>query len=285
MDDDVRTPAMTDESPLAIHHSSDQLEARGSWLRSIGVDPVELAGKVIVAAAYKGGVGKTFLAYELAYMLGGILVDLDWDMGNASRAWGFREESRKGAPLLDAFETGRTPRPIAGGPWRADLVPCHTDFAENQPSADDVGTAIERWAAEWAITYKCPVVVDTHPGAGPSTFGAVSAAHRIVVPVVLGEREMEALDGMVRDLKSHPLLLVPNKVGISPPGRYIDRLAHIAQGAGVPVGPVIGKYDWLTTRSRRMAISASDPVPARAVSLIDEVHRVGKVVVDHVLAA
>jgi chromosome partitioning protein len=90
---------------------------------------------------------------------------------------------------------------------------------------------------------------------------------------------------MVAELKSYRLLLVPNKVGISPPERYINWLERIATGALLPVGPAVSKADWLTTRQRRMAISASDPVPARARTLVDELHRVGETVVKHVLSA
>ncbi|WP_369974840.1 ParA family protein, partial [Thermobifida halotolerans] len=78
-------------------------------------------------AAYKGGVGKTTIASELAYVMGAVLLDLDWDRGNATRAWGYRTEQRASAPLLDAIEAGRTPRPLVGK-RKADLVPCHEDF-------------------------------------------------------------------------------------------------------------------------------------------------------------
>jgi hypothetical protein len=42
--------------------------------------------KIVTVAAYKGGVGKTTLALELAYLLGAPLVDFEWDSGGASRA-------------------------------------------------------------------------------------------------------------------------------------------------------------------------------------------------------
>jgi len=46
--------------------------------------------KIITVAAYKGGVGKTTLALELAYLLDAPLVDLDWDKGGATRRWGYK---------------------------------------------------------------------------------------------------------------------------------------------------------------------------------------------------
>ncbi len=47
--------------------------------------------KIITVAAYKGGVGKTTLALELAQLLDAPLVDLDWDKGGATNRWGYRE--------------------------------------------------------------------------------------------------------------------------------------------------------------------------------------------------
>jgi chromosome partitioning protein len=243
-----------------------------------------LAGKLIVVSAYKGGVGKTLLSYELAYLMGAVLLDLDWDKGNASRAWGYREEDRVNSPLLDALDRGRVPRPLAGGPWRPDLVPCSADFGANQPETEKLTDALSDWAVQWGREFQCPVVIDTHPGAGSATFAAVAAAHGVVVPTVLGEREMEATEGMVVELKSYRILLVPNKVGVSPPDRYIKWLGRIAAGAFVPVGPAISNYPWLTTRQRRMAICATDPPPARARPLVNELHRVAERVIQHVAA-
>ena len=272
------------EPPGGRHSQRVPGQGKGSWLETIGLQPADLAGRIITVAAYKGGVGKTFLAYELAYQLGGVLLDLDWDRGNASVAWGYREEQRVTSPLLDALERGRVPRPLAGGPWRPDLVPCSKDFGPNQPSAAALTGIVEEWAGHWGRELGCPLIIDTHPGAQSSTFGAVAAAHVVVAPVILGEREMEATEDMVAELKSYPLLLVPNKVGISPPERYISWLEEISTSALVPVGPAIGKNDWLTTRKRRMAVTATDPVPRRARQLVDELEAVAAAVVKHVSA-
>jgi chromosome partitioning protein len=262
---------------------------KGSWLlhhlAQLGLTPADLAGGIITVAGYKGGIGKTMLAYEIAYLLGAVLLDLDWDRGNATVAWGDREGKRLGSPLLDAIDKGRVPRPLTGGPWRPDLVPCSSDFGDNQPKAETMTELIETWAGAWGREMRCPTVIDTHPGASPATFGAVAAAHIVVVPVVLGEREMEATEGMVEELKGYPLLLVPNKVSISPPERYISWLERIAESGQVPVGPPVSKNDWLTTRRRRRAITTADPVPARSRRLVDELHEVAATVVNHVRAA
>ena len=44
---------------------------------------------VVAVGASKGGVGKSTIAYELAAALGGVLVDLDWDSGGATRMGGY----------------------------------------------------------------------------------------------------------------------------------------------------------------------------------------------------
>ena len=85
---------------------------------------------MIVLAANKGGVGKTTLALEIAYALDAILVDLDWDAGGATRAWGYPTEGRTRSSLLAALTgSGKTPQPVHG-PGRPALVPSHPLLAE-----------------------------------------------------------------------------------------------------------------------------------------------------------
>ena len=230
---------------------------------------------LVAIAAWKGGVGKTEIAKEIAWILAAILVDFDWDRGNASRAWGYRHETRTNAPLLDAFETGRTPRPLKGGEHRADLVPSHPDWMANQPEDEVITRNVEQWSAEW----QRPVVIDTHPGGGDSTYGAVAAAHVIVAPVVLEQRPLEALEGMADELRSYPLLIVPNMVSAAP-RKMVDRLQGISETYGLPVGPPISKYSWLAQRQYRMAVSARKPVPARSRPFVHEVTAVARAVVE-----
>jgi chromosome partitioning protein len=263
-----------------------RMSARLRWLARTGIDPLALRGKIIVVAGFKGGIGKTLLALEMAYLFGAVLLDLEWDAGSASVALGYREEQRTRAPLLDAIARGRMPRPLVGGPTRPDLVPGHSDFEINQPTAKRMADLIEEWATAWGTERGCPVVIDTHPGGSPSTLGAIAAAHVVVAPAVLAEREMEALDDMLDKLPGAPLLLVPNKVGISPPDYYVRWLERIAEKASVPIGPEIGRYPWLEQRKLRMALTAADrPVPAKHRVLVEELHEVGGAVARYALAA
>lgn len=214
--------------------------------------------EIITVAAWKGGVGKTTLAYELAYQLDAVLVDLDWDAGGATRAWGYRHEKRQKAPLLDALETGRTPTPLSGGPRKPDLIPSHPDFAVNQPEPDELADNLARWAADLGRRLLC----DTHPGGGDATYGAMSGARRVVVPCVLQTKELEALDGMLQEVPDYPLLLVPNMVR-APRARERRRFRELATDAKVPVAAPVPWCSWIPDRQLRIAIT-SEPVAKRA---------------------
>src|SRR5690606_21552609 len=89
---------------------------------------------LVVVHSRKGGVGKTTLAYELAWLLDGVLVDLDWEEGGATRTWGYRWEDRVRSPLLSGLEHGTAPRPLKGFN-KPRLVPGHPDFEHQQPAA------------------------------------------------------------------------------------------------------------------------------------------------------
>ncbi len=221
-----------------------------------------MSAHVIVVAAAKGGVGKTTISYELAATLGGILVDLDWDAGGATRMWGIDPTATKRAPLLDALESGpegRLPRPRrrANQPL---LVPSHPDLAASAIEPDLVADCLQAWAGRWEAEH---VVVDTHPGANALTDGALEAADLVVIPVVLANREMAALEAMVRDLDAFRLVLAPTMVANVPPRRYVDRLEEIADDRHTVAAP-ISEHRWLRRRLRRSAV-VTQPNPGRRV--------------------
>lgn len=130
------------------------------------VDADELDALLLVLPR-KGGVGKSTLAYELAWLLEAPLVDLEWDEGCVSRAWGYRHEERSTAPLLTALAKGITPR-LLHGFRKPDLLPGHPDLAIVQPSEENMAAALTQWAGEWGREW---VVIDSYPGASSSARG------------------------------------------------------------------------------------------------------------------
>lgn len=252
--------------------------ATGLWTFDFSREDAErLASVVIVLAAWKGGVTKSTLAYELAWLLGAVLVDFDWDPGGISRAWGYLYETKTNAPLLDALESGRVPRPLKGK-MRADLVPSHPDLALNQPEDDVVTAALLRWQQAWGRS----VVVDTHPGGCPLTYGAVAAADLVVSPTVLARDELNGCEGICKELAAYELLVVPNKVPPIPPAVEIKRLKEIKTKYDVAVAPAVSEYKWLSHRRRRMAVSATIPVPKRSAKYVSELAKLVKAILKHV---
>jgi chromosome partitioning protein len=248
----------------------------GRHRRSAGGAPERLESaapsKIVTVYAGKGGVGKTTISYELAYNLGAVLVDLDWDAGGASGMWGYNTRERQPRrSLVDSLTADRLPS-IVSEERRPDLVPSHPDLAVNQPEPVDMRDRLAKWAAEWGRPW---VVVDTHPGGGAIAFGALAAASVVVMPVVLGMRELDALEGTLDELKGYPTLVVPNKVPPSPPVPLVQRLEGILAAAGnVPQSDVISFYPWLARRQLRVALTSYDPIPNRLDRAVEELRAV-----------
>ena len=255
------------------------------FARRLGIElTVEQAGRlaqaIVTVASGKGGVGKTRLAYEIAWFLEGVLVDLEWDGGSASKLWGYRWQDRTTAPLLDALESGRVPRPLKGGSRRPALVPGHPDFEPNQPEADAFAGALERWQATW----KRPMVVDSHPGGSPSTYGAIKAARLVVVPAPLAHVPMNALGDFLEELPDYPMLLIPSMVPAYPPETMIRKLETLSEKYNVPVGPAVSHWAPLERRQRSMAVAAAEPTPKASAKFAGEIEAVVKAVISHVVA-
>lgn len=208
--------------------------------------------RIATVAAAKGGVGKTTLAYELAAALDGTLVDLDWDAGGATRMWGIDPTASTRVPLLDALERGpdgKPPRPRrrAGQPK---LIPSHPDLSASRIEPDLVTECL----LAWATTSEDPwMLIDTHPGANALTDGAVSAAEIVIVPTVLGMRELDALEQSLEELAAHRVVVVPTMVPTVPPRRLVDRLANLAHGR-CRVAPPVSEHRWIRRRLRRSAL-------------------------------
>lgn len=251
-------------------------------LLRLGLEPTPqlvraLRVAIITVAAWKGGVGKTELAKELAWLFDAIMVDLDWDAGGISLKWGYNWELRKNAPLLDAFEADRVPRPLSGGEWRADLVPSHPDLEKNQPSPDKTAVALEKWCSTWDRI----LLADTHPGGTDVGYGAMSASNLIVVPTPLTTNALNALDAMLKELHGYPLLIIPNQnLNKTPSDTMIERLDTIATRHKVPIGPAVAFNRHLGERTRRAAVVSTEPAPVRYQEYVEQVTAVARVVLE-----
>lgn len=223
---------------------------------------------IVVCHSRKGGVGKTTIAYELAWLLHAPLVDLEFDGGSATRKWGYRYEDRVVSPILTALEHGRTPRPLRGYN-KPDLVPGHPDLYEAQPTAEEMADALLKWAGEWGREW---VVIDTHPGASPAAHGAVSIANVIIAPTPLRTSDLDGTEQMVKEMSDYPIVLVPTFVPPSPPAAGIQRLRDMVEGTPVQVGIPIPTALAVGTRKKRMAITSEDP-PARALRPVADAMR------------
>jgi chromosome partitioning protein len=225
-----------------------------------------MRGPIIAVAAFKGGVGKTTLAYELAAVLDGVLVDLDFQGGGATHVWGLDPESLARSPLLDALEQPeRVPRPKRR-PSRPDLVPCHPDLAVARLDDDDVADALERWATAWQ---RC-VVVDTHPGRHWASDGAVKVADLVVVPVPPGRAELGATRGLLRELAGFPVMLVPYMTPTVPDARWIEAFTEFDQSPTVSIASPISEYRWLRRRVLASALTRQKNPGVRVRRAADE---------------
>jgi chromosome partitioning protein len=231
--------------------------------------------KIITVWAPKGGVGKTTLAYELAYMLDGPLIDFEWDSGSASYQWGLKEpEPVEKARLIRAFRTGNAPRPLRQD-RRPDLVPGHPDLEDELPDPERIADLLAKWAVEWDRPY---VVIDTHPGSGKAGRGALAPANVVVIPAVLKTKELNALEVALGEYRDYPLLVVPNMIPPVPPARELDRFRRMVREAEVPVAPPVSNHVWWSRRVMPGAISAysEDQVPAKVYTAYNELRRVAE---------
>ncbi len=227
----------------------------------------------------KGGVGKSTLAYELAAALDAVLVDFDWSGGGVSASWGFDHRQRTRRPLLDSLASGRPPHFLRQR-YRPALVPSHPDLVDIEPSAvlarGLVASRLRAWSGAWART----LVVDTHPGFNGLTSAAIEAADLLVVPLLLRERELNALDRMLQEgLAENRVLLVPNMVPPVTPRAQLQRLkALLKPFEGLPVAPPVSFHPWWSRRQLRSALVLVPSPGHRVARAVAELRAVAEAV-------
>jgi len=101
------------------------------------------------------------------------------------------------------------------------------------------------------------------------------------MPVVLGTRELNALEGALRELVGYPILLVPNWIPSTPPAAERRRLRELADRYSVAVGPMISTYGWLRTRKLRTVLAAAPTYSRRTMPVVRELAAVAGAVIEH----
>lgn len=221
--------------------------------------------KILVTHSRKGGVGKSTSAYEVAYVLDAVLVDLEHDIAGVTSIWGDRPLDRASVPILDALESGRTPKPLKGY-RKPRLVPGHPHLDREAPSREQMSDALLKWAAEWDTEW---VVVDTHPGAAEHTHGALAVADVVLAPTTLDLLDLRGLEQLVDEMLDYPVVVLPTKVRPTPSGIGLKKLDQIVENTKVQVAPPIPLVSDLPKRTKRIAITSEDP-PAKPLRLLAE---------------
>lgn len=224
--------------------------------------------KIVVTHSRKGGVGKSTSAYEVAYLLDAVLVDLEHDIAGVTSIWGDRPLDRVGIPILDALATGRTPRPLSGH-RKPRLVPGHPYLDREAPTREQMSEALLKWASEWDAEW---VVVDTHPGAGEHTHGALAVADVVLAPSTLDLLDLRGLEQLVDEMADYPVVVLPTKVRPIPSAVGLKRLEQITTGTPVQVAPPIPFVTDLPKRTKRIAITSEDP-PARPLRRLADAYQ------------
>jgi len=249
----------------AVSYGAKDIEASNQLVNEIRTfgetNRPKMAGKVFTTYSPKGGEGKSTVSKEECTIFGGVLADLDWDGGRVSIRLGHVPAKDRVSRLLTAIrdEDMKLPK-LFKLKGRPPLIPGDEDFEANQPDADRMAEIMLSWADQLKSQEgdeQASLWGDCHPGGSPSSLGAAAAADLILMPVTLGIFELNAVAAALRELDGYNILLVLNKMPVSPPARLSRRLLDLARDHDVPIAEnSIRDYPWMREKQRPIICSA-----------------------------
>ncbi len=233
-------------------------------------------GPIITVCSLKGGVGKSRIAYELATVLEGILIDLDPQRAGVTYAWwGHDVDKYKSRPMIDALESDQTPVPRTRR-GRPALVPSHPDLLEVAVDEVELAEAITRWSTEWVR----PIVIDTAPGRSVLTDAAVLAADVVVIPVPPGKGEVLGAQDTVENLRDRPIVVVPNRMPHAIDPKWQKALTTLNERDDVRIATPIRNHGLFQRRRDGRPVSAQKKASKKVLNAADEFRTVALEVLD-----
>ena len=159
---------------------------------------------IITFANYKGGVGKTTSAVNIASVLGEmgkkvLIIDLD-PQGSASLHFGVRDEGREFLRALEKTIALPVIHTAAGG---VDLTPSGPALAEavqrfsGTLGADLLGRCLMRTQGDWGL-----IIIDCPPSLGILTSSALRVSQHLIIPIEANPLSLDGLNRMIETLDS-----------------------------------------------------------------------------------
>ena len=159
---------------------------------------------VIAFANYKGGVGKTTSAVNIASVLGEtgkrvLVMDID-PQGGASLHFGVRD---KGTGFMHALERTVAAPVLPTGVRGVDLIPSGPALSEADQrfsgvlGAELLARCLARTQGDWEL-----VIIDCPPGPGILTTSALRVSQHVVIPIETNRLALNGLDQLIDTLDS-----------------------------------------------------------------------------------
>lgn len=237
---------------------------------------------IVTVASDKGGCGKTTIAYEMASVLGAVLVDLDWNQGGATGKWGHDPDTKPRSQLfyglvacesVSIIKTPPSPPRMLRGTNRPGIIPMDRRIGA---ITDLDPVKFREMLLAWTEKWQRPIVLDTHPGLGCTTKAAISAADLVITPLIYSATDLEALKDFLQGLKGFPIVVVPNRdTHVNRNWKLVRIVADELRSRGTKIAPPISNHQWLTMRTGRSAITLVLNPPMKMAQIAEEFKAVG----------